>query len=85
MVIVGTGDDLIIEYRNVQHVMKYNYLRVWVTVNGKDDKDILNKVAKEKQFTRQLHSALWNITKKTTRNIYKRSLKAASHMERRFV
>lgn len=55
-VIGGAYDDLHTENRIIQDMRKYNYLDVRIRVDGKNDEDILKKVAKRRPITRELHS-----------------------------
>jgi hypothetical protein len=48
-------------------------LGVTLISNGRDDKDICNKIVQRKKIIRQLHSLLWNdiISKNTKQRIFK--------------
>lgn len=71
---IGTeGRDLNTEKGNIKRTSQYKYLGVLLTEDGKDDRDILQKIGKGRAMTHKLHGILWNnrITKKTKTKLFK--------------
>ncbi|GFG33968.1 hypothetical protein Cfor_07518, partial [Coptotermes formosanus] len=73
MVVEGQGQDIITDYGTIKTMSQYKYLGVTLTSDGRDDKDIRNKIVQGKKIIRQLHSLLWNdtISKNTKQRIFK--------------
>jgi hypothetical protein len=73
MVAEGQGQDIITDYGTIKTMSQYKYLGVTLTSDGRDDKDIRNKIVQGKKIIRQLHSLLWNdtISKNTKQRIFK--------------
>jgi hypothetical protein len=73
MVVGGQGQDIVTDYGTIEKTSHYKYLGVALTSDGKDDKDICNKIVQGKKIIRQLHSLLWNdtILKNTTQRVFK--------------
>jgi hypothetical protein len=57
----GQGQDIITDYGTIK-TSQYKYLGVTLTSDGRDNKDICNKIVQGKKIIRQLHSLLWNTT-----------------------
>uniref|UniRef100_A0A1B6I2T3 Reverse transcriptase domain-containing protein n=1 Tax=Homalodisca liturata TaxID=320908 RepID=A0A1B6I2T3_9HEMI len=72
LVIGREGRDLNINGNVIKNVDEYNYLGCTITSDGRDEKDIMNKVTKGKSIVSQLNSILWNlnIRKDIKRRIY---------------
>jgi hypothetical protein len=73
MVVGGQGQDIITDYGTIKTTSQYKYLGVTLTSDGRDNKDIRNKIEQVKKIIRQLHSLLWNntISKNTKQRIFK--------------
>jgi hypothetical protein len=73
MLVGGQGQDIITDYGTIKTTSQYRYLGVSLTSDGRDDRDICNKIVQRKKIIRQLHSLLWNdiISKNTKQRIFK--------------
>ena len=67
------GRDLNKNGKKIRNVDEYKYLGVTITKDGKDERDILDKIRKGKTITSQLNSILWslNIRKDTKKKIFR--------------
>jgi hypothetical protein len=71
MVLGGQAQDIITDYGTIKTTSQYKYMGVPLTSDGRDGKDIRNKIVQGKKIIRQLHSLLWNDTiSKNTKRIF---------------
>lgn len=49
----------------IKHVGQYKYLGFTTDADGKDNKDILNKIGKGQNIIETINPILWSLTKET--------------------
>lgn len=59
--VAGKGEDLRFSIASIDSVTEFEYLGVTLTVDGRDDEDVLKMIRKGKVVTRSLHPVLLRV------------------------